>query len=317
MKQRGECLLRLLCAALLLQGGAASAGGEFHFGVIANALNDKADEAALRQTIDQSDRANLAFVVVNGIKSGEEPCSEPFYNRRKSLLDSAQNGLIVSLAASDWSDCKSASGSGKSIATERLNRVREMFFADEFSLGASKLPLTRLSSTTKFRSYAENARWEFDDVLFATVNLSANNNRFHFEAGRNNEFEDRQVANRYWLHRIFAFAQRRHYRGIVLFSDGNPLAVSNVKRDEKRDGFAEVRQQITYLSSSFSGQVLLISRQVQAKQAGANGKPTKNGITWKGNVGHLGVTSGWLELVVKPAGKHSAASLFSIRDATH
>jgi len=129
------------------------------------------------------------------------------YSDRKTLLDEAKNGLIVSLTASDWTECKNAHG--RSAAAERLNRLRDLFFVDEFSLGASKIPLVRQSTMPKFRSYVENARWEVDNVLFATINLPAANNHYRTDAGRNSEFEDRLIANRDWLHRIFMFAAHR------------------------------------------------------------------------------------------------------------
>ncbi len=308
---------------LLSSASTVAVANEFHFGVIANSSKIKPDEAALKRAIAQSNDANLAFVVVNGVKSSIEACSDQIYMQRKELLNSAENGVIVSLAASDWSDCKNSSG--KPNAIERLSRVRDLFFSDEFSLGASKIPLTRLSSTAKFRGYGENARWEFDDILFATINLPASNNRFRAEAGRNSEFEDRLVANRHWLNRIFAFAKRKPYRGIVLFSDGNPAltanAMRNVAANGKRDGFAEIRQQITSLSGKFPGKVLFIDDQIRPNNNGGGkaiaddqGSRLENGaadgIVWRGNLGHLSVVSGWLELIVNPVG----ATMFSIRN---
>ena len=98
----------------------------------------------------------------------------------KSSTD-AENALIVSLAASDWVNCKAKNG--KSIAIERLNRVRELFFAEDVSFGDTDISLIRQSSSAKFRSYAENARWEYGDILFATINLPADNNHYLPEAG--------------------------------------------------------------------------------------------------------------------------------------
>jgi hypothetical protein len=289
----------------------AAKAGELRFGVIAHTRKAEPDEASLKRSIAQSNDADLAFVVVNGIKSNDEPCSDQQFTRRKNVVNNAENGVIVSLAASDWSDCKSASG--KSNAIERLNRLRELFFADEFSLGASKIPVTRLSASPQFRSYAENARWELGHMLFATINLPASNNRFRPEAGRNSEFEDRMVANRNWLKRLFFIAGHKHYQAIVLFSDGDLLTTTGVVRNPgfsgKRDGFAEVRQAIMAFSGKFKGKVLLIDG--QAAPAGGATDNTGN-LTWRGNVGHVSVVSGWLELIANPA----STALFTLKNGT-
>jgi hypothetical protein len=142
--------------------------------------------------------------------------------------------------------------------------------------------------------------------LFATINLPANNNHFRPEAGRNSEFEDRIVANRSWLKRLFATAERRKFGALVLFSDGNAGVLTQHKRlssiDTKHDGFAETRRQIRVLAKKFSGQVLLIDTETDAT-------PGNAGITWRGNIGHLSVTSNWVDIVVGP----DRASIFSLK----
>ena len=169
--------------------------------------------------------------------------------------------------------------------------------------------MTRLSSTAKFRSYAENAHWEYGKVLFATINLPANNNHFRAEAGRNSEYEDRLVANRAWLHRLFTLAARQKMHGLVLFSDGDPRVTAEEgfsllsSFQSKQDGFAEVRKQIRGMAEKYKGKVLLIDAQRGA--AGA-GEPA---IQWRGNVGHLNMSADWAEVQVAPG----AATLFTIK----
>jgi hypothetical protein len=284
-----------LALALALPAGAAPApggarGDEFRFGVIGHTFRDEPDEARLRQALRESARANPAFVVVNGIKGAAEPCADKLYARRKELLDESARPVIVSLAASDWSACRNSLG--RSNAVERLNRLRELFFDDPRSLGARQIGLSRLSANAKFRGYAENAYWEHGPVLFATINLPANNNHFLLEAGRNSEFEDRLVANRVWLHRLFALAERKRLAGVVLFSDGDvgiEREPETAPLPDRRDGYASTRRQIRALAAKFGGQVLLID----AQQGEA-------GIAWRDNLGHLSVGAGALEIRVAP-----------------
>ncbi|MFS2004084.1 hypothetical protein ACEN9F_10710 [Duganella sp. CT11-25] len=307
----------MLCASLVLAALASSAAHAappkprgFQFGVIGHALQASQDEAALKRAIAEATQANPAFIVATGIKAGSEPCSDRLYAQRRALLDESAQPMIVSLAGSDWSGCLNSAG--RSNAIERLNRLRELFYGDGESLGARRIPLTRLSSTAKFRSYAENAHWEYGKVLFATVNLPANNNHYRPEAGRNSEYEDRLVANRAWLHRLFTLATRQKMQGLVLFSDGDV----GLQADEgfsllpsfqsRQDGFAEPRRQIKAMAEKFKGKVLLIDAQNSAAAATTGSEPA---IQWRDNVGHLSLGAEWAEVRVAPG----AATLFSIK----
>lgn len=287
-------LLILIGVLLTLSVTAWAQAESFNFGVIAHTYQLDTDEDLLRQAIDASNTENLAFVVVNGIKSGTENCSDSVYARSGKTFASAENALIVSLAASDWVNCKTQKG--KSIAIERLNRVRELFFSDDVSFGNSATTLTRQSNSAKFRSYAENSRWEYGKILFATINLPADNNHYLPDAGRNSEFEDRLIANREWLERIFTHARQRKDRAIVLFSDGNPLIVPDAaklaKLKGRRDGYIEVRKQLSALAKKFPGKLLLLHGQTQP-----------DAIDWQANIGSMGVSAGWARISVRPASR--------------
>jgi hypothetical protein len=283
-----RALLCALALALAVFNAPAHADEEgFSFAVIGHAFRKSSDEASLSRAIAETDEDNLAFVVVNGIKSPLEPCSDDVYERRRSLLAKAKNGLVLSLAASDWAECRR--GNGRSAAIERLTRVRDLFFDEDISFGSARIPLTRESASIKFRSYAENARWEVGGIQFATLNLPANNNHYLLEAGRNSEFEDRLIANRYWLQRIFHGAARQKMAGIVIFCDANPMSLPQGVR---RDGYLEVRRQLQTLASHYPGRVLLVH--------GRN-EPGAGAIGWSGNVGVLGIGAGWAKIDVNTA----------------
>ncbi|MFT5533368.1 MAG: hypothetical protein ACI8WM_002257 [Burkholderiaceae bacterium] len=250
------------------------------------------NDATLGRAITETDDANLAFVVVNGIKAVDAQCSDEIYLERKILLDSAKNGVIISLAGSDWTTCRNTAG--QSIAIERLTRLRDLFFTGEFSFGASKLPLVRQSGTPKFRSYAENAHWEVGAIQFATINLPADNNHFLAAAGRNSEYEDRQIANHAWLQRLIANATYRKLPALVLFCDGNLLLPK--KNSPHRDGFAQLRGQLKQMASSYPGKILLVHDRADASIESVGS------ILWNGNIGTLAVGANWLRLTLMPDG---------------
>jgi len=293
MRNARNGLLLSLTLSLTLAAPLHAADNAFSIAILAP-VND----AALSRAIAETDDANLAFVVVNGIKAAEAECSDEVYLERKILLDSAKNGLIISLAGSDWATCVNAEG--QSIAMARLARLRDLFFTDEFSFGASKLPLLRQSGTPKFRSYAENAHWEIGAIQFATINLPADNNHFLAAAGRNSEYEDRQIANHAWLQRLIANATYRKLPALVLFCDGDLLTPQ--KKSPQRDGFAQLRGQLKQLATSYPGRILLVH-----DRADANSEPAGS-IRWNGNVGTLAVGSNWMRLTIQPEG----SELFSV-----
>jgi hypothetical protein len=276
----------VILAAFIFQTTTAIANeADFSFSIVSHPIVDQAGESALSTALDATDDDNLAFVVVNGIKSADEPCSDDLYARRAARLNEAQNGIVVSLAADDWAECKNEAG--KSAAIGKLNRLREVLFADEFSLGSSKIPVLRQSTSPKFRSYVENARWEIGATMFATINVPGNNNHYVSDAGRNSEFEDRTVANRDWLRRIFTHAAQKKMDGIVLFSDADPLASA---RQGRRDGYLELRRQIGTLADHYRGKILIVYGDAE--------KPASKTIRWKGNLGELNAASGVTTLAV-------------------
>ncbi|WP_373988379.1 hypothetical protein [Duganella sp. BuS-21] len=300
-------VMPLAMAAAAPQAALPAARG-FQFAIIGHPLQRGRDETTLKRAIADAAQTDPAFVVATGIKSASEPCSDKLYAQRQALLNESPQPMIVSLAGSDWSGC--VNSAGRSNAIERLNRLRELFYVDGDSLGARRIAVTRLSSSAKFRSYAENAHWEVGKVLFATINLPANNNHFRAEAGRNSEFEDRLVANRAWLHRLFTLAARQKMHALVLFSDGDPGVTAEegfsllTSFRTKQDGFAETRKQIRTLAEKYKGKVLLIDAQAPAH--GASGEPA---IQWRDNVGHLHMAADWAEVRVAPG----AATLFTIK----
>jgi hypothetical protein len=307
---RAALAAAVLAVASAMAGAAAGKADDGHrFGIIGHSFTG-GSEAQLKQAIDETGEKSLAFVVVTGIKGMQENCGDKLYLKRRDMIEDAHRPMIVAPAGSDWTECKNSAG--RSAAIERLNRLRELFYADPSSLGSKKLALTRQSMSPRFRSYAENAHWEVDKVLYATVNLPSNNNHYLPAAGRNSEYEDRLVANRFWLNRLFAIAKRDKADALVLFSEGDlkPFSEPGGLRALLRrapaghDGFAETRRQVLALAQKFSGKVLLVD------SAGLP-KDTQPAIEWQGNLGHLTIGAGAIEVSVDPDTK----AMFTLKDA--
>ncbi len=292
----------LLLAALAAAGTAGAHTVTSHrFGVIGHTFARGGPEPQLEKALANTRKSALAFVVATGVKGANEPCTDELYMRRRDMLEDAKRPVVVVPAASDWSYCKNASG--RLVSIERLNRLRELLYEEPSALGTKPLTLSRLSANAKFRSYAENAYWIVGDVLYATVNIPSNNNNYRSEAGRNSEYEDRTVANRFWLTRLFSQARHKKLAGVVLFTEGNidilkeePGLLARFRRSNltPQDGYAVARRQIVTLAKKFDGKILLIDT-----AAVPNG--TEPAIAWRENVGHISVGSRVMHVEVTPA----------------
>ncbi len=231
--------------------------GQVVFAVLASDTTADPDRTALAvRAIDDSD----ARFVVHFERGGAAPtvCDDGVLERRRTLLDASAKPAVPVVGATEWAECPASAGD----PFERLQRVADAFYGNDESLGRNRMPWARESALPRFRRYRENLRWQAGRVLFATINLPANNNDYRMGAGRNGEFEERVVANRAWLERTFRIATERRLPTVVLFVDaaprfGMPLRAPD-SRTRERDGYYEWKLAMRELVSTFKGRVLLV-----------------------------------------------------------
>lgn len=294
---RHKTIMLLALATLCLPLISHAQHGDFSFGVLMHILQGSPEDTTLRAAIDHAQDSSPAFIVVNGIKTADEACTDQRFRQRKAIMEAANTPVFLSMAGSDWVPCRDTRG--RSNAIERLAILREQLYGDISWNGGRQIAITRQSSIKAYQSYSENTRWEFGDILFATLHLPAPNNRYLAEAGRNGEFEDRQIANRSWLRRLFSVAKRDRVSAIVLFCDGTLLPAQTTSVSPQRDGFAEVRQQLKTLAPKFNGPVLVVqSRQAQARNTPL--PPAGADFVWNRNLGYLRLPAGHTAITVNP-----------------
>jgi hypothetical protein len=258
---------------LVLSLGCAMAAhaqpSRFAFAVVANVITSQGDESAAQRLIDAIGRdPQIAFVVYDGnLKGAHEACSDHLLERRHDLLDASRQPLVFLPGERDWVTC-GMSGSGAYDPVERLDFLRQNFFADPNSLGQNPMTLTRESEVSRFRPYRENVRWQFGDTVFIGLNVPDGNNHYLTAGGRNGEFEDRVIANGFWLEHAAEFAKRRNARAIVIFMQGNALPEHYERPDRfawlrfhrpPRDGYLELRRSLVRLAQTFRGQVIIVN----------------------------------------------------------
>ncbi|BAN23553.1 putative exported protein [Caballeronia insecticola] len=260
--------------AALLCGAVAHAHAEspapLGFAVIADALTRSADEAPVRRMLDAIAReGNVAFIVYDGnIKGGSEACRDGIYQSRRDLLDTSRTPLVLLLGQHDWADCAQAH-TGAYDPVERLDFVRQLFFADASALGQTPLTLSRESDVARFRNFREIVRWQAQGIAFIGLNAPSPNNHYLTAGGRNGEFEDRAVATTFWLEHAAESARRTDMRALVILLQGDP-DFSRYERRERfawlrfsrsnqpRDGFLELKRSLVKAAEAFRGPVIVI-----------------------------------------------------------
>ncbi|HWT36734.1 MAG TPA: hypothetical protein VN289_10645, partial [Paraburkholderia sp.] len=258
-----------LAAYASVSFGKDAAAPNYAFAVIGSTLQNPADEALTQRLLDAIGRdPDVSFVVYDGnLKSGKEACRDSLFDTRHTLLDTSKPALVFIPGQHDWTDCGTAEAGGYD-PVERLDQLRQTLFADASSMGQNPIPLARESEVSRFRPYRENVRWMVGETVFVGLNVPGPNNHFLYAGGRNGEFEDRVIANAFWLDHAAEYAKRRGARAIVVLVQGDfdPERYERPERfawlrfghRSKRDGFMEFKRSLVKLAETFRGPVVVI-----------------------------------------------------------
>lgn len=200
------------------------------------------------RVLAETQRHRPAFVVHLGdILGSEEPCTDETLLRRRKEFDSIDPALVFTPGDNEWTDVHRT---GRS-PLERLQRIRELFFATETSRGLQPIPLRTQRRDPAHALFVENARWTQGTVVFATVHVvgSANNRQTNI-AGAMEEWQTRDLANIAWVRDTFAEARRDAAPGVVLFFQANPIP--------GHPGFAAFLESVATETRRFGRPVLLV-----------------------------------------------------------
>ncbi len=242
----------IACLALwiALSGGAATA--EFTFAAFGDTPYTRDEEARFPDLIAEMNRENLAFVVhVGDFKSAIGVCSDELFLERRQWFELSHHPFVFVPGDNEWTDCSRVFAGGHD-PLERLQKLREVFFAGGVSLGQRRIALARQSDLTqRAHDYPEHARWEHRGVLFVTLNVPGPDNNAR---RRPEEFSRRSTSIREWLAQSFDLARVRRLRAVVVLMHANPWGSSG----QPRRGFVELVGEFAARARSFPGEVLLV-----------------------------------------------------------
>lgn len=199
---------------------------------------------------------NSQFTIhVGDIKNGGSECSDQTFIQVKKMFDSFQKPLIYTPGDNEWTDCHRRSN-GSYEPTERLEKVRKLFFNETTSLGIETLPVQSQSKSDGEHSlYVENLRWSTNNVLFMSIHqVGSNNNLDPKVPGAIKEYEARNQANMQWLKTGFSEAKKQESKAIVIAMQADTFH----PKAPKVSGFSDFITAIRVLALEFKKPILLI-----------------------------------------------------------
>lgn len=233
------------------------------FGLFGDVPYSSYEREQLPLMLAEMGRENLAFVVHDGdIKNGSSVCSDEVFRDILGVFQSSAVPLVYVPGDNEWTDCH-RSNNGSFDPVERLEKLRELFFAGDASLGQKPMPLQRQSSDSTnpgFARYRENVRWQMGGALFVGLNLPGSDNNYR-GTGRNGgpvaEFTERSAANWVWLGQSFALARAHKLAGILIVIQGNP-EFEAASAGHPKPGYRDFIKQLREETQAFAGQVVLV-----------------------------------------------------------
>ena len=243
----------LLLAVVLSAGASAAAAAEpLTFAAFGDMPYRQSDIAPMTRLIAAIDRSGAAFSVhVGDIKNGGSRCTDAGLLEIRDLFNRAERPLIYTPGDNEWTDCHR----GGDDPLQRLQRIRDLFFAGDASFGRRPMPLERQSRDPQFRLYVENNRWQLQGVVFATLHVVGSNDNLGRDAANDAEHAARLAANLAWLGSTFDLARADRAAAVVLFMQADPWLSDLFSR---RSGFRELLAAMTEQAGKFAGPVLLV-----------------------------------------------------------
>lgn len=245
----GLKLLLALCLSVLALPASAEI---WRFGLIGDVPYSTAERVELPKMLAAITDTHVDFIAhVGDIKHGGDRCDDAVFEDRRAMFDASRAPFVFIPGDNEWSDCVRVSN-GSYVAQERLDKLRSLFWPDEFSLGQKKIRLERQPG-----AYPEHSRWRLGPVLFVTLNLPGGNNNRGLTNEASPEFLARNPQVLAWLRENFALARSERLRGIVLLFQANPgftHLASALTANGYRDFLVALRQE----TLDFPGQVVAV-----------------------------------------------------------
>jgi len=160
-------------------------------------------------------------------------CTDHKFAEVKESFNKSTAPFVYTPGDNEWMDCNTmANVDNRMDPIDRLGKLREVFFAQNESLGSTRMPL----ATQRERGYPENTRWTKEGVVFATINAPGpSDNEQYCPNWRDpstpctpeqlgTESGPRRQANFDWLHDTFEQAKASNALAVMVIWQADPWA---------------------------------------------------------------------------------------------
>jgi hypothetical protein len=196
------------------------ASQSYTFGLFGDLAYVPEREKQLDAVLVDINRTPMAFVVHVGDLGGPQggSCTDALWARRFQQFSMSINPLIYTPGDNDWTDGHDERGVKGGAPSERLAKLRALFFQGDETMGQRKFQLIRQSLDPKFARYRENARRDLGEVTFITLHV----------VGSNNYRARTAEADLAWLRAGFAHVKANNSRAIMIIQQANMQYVPRI-----------------------------------------------------------------------------------------
>ena len=244
--------LKLLAAAFGLLLACTAAAETWRFAVIGDTPYSDYERRELPRMLDDIAAEHASLIVHAGdFKDSRLVCSDAVFLDRRALLDASTVPLVYVPGDNEWTDCRQLAA-GHFDPVERLQKLRQLFFAEPRSLGRKTVAVEQQAG-----GYPEHLRWRLGPVIFVSLNVPGPNNHFGIGRAPRDEYLARNPVVIDWLRQGFAAAHRERSAGIVIVMQGNP-GFKHHAAGLTHVGYRDLLETLSSETLAFPGQVLLI-----------------------------------------------------------
>lgn len=224
----------------------------WRFALIGDTPYSEHERAELPKMLDAIADSDVEFVAhIGDFKHGSARCDDSVFEDRRTLFDASRVPFVFVPGDNEWTDCERLSN-GAYAPLERLDKLRSLFWSDNFSLGRKKLKLERQPG-----NYPEHARFRIGPVLFVALNLPGGNNNWGLTRESSAEYRARNPVVIAWLKESFGLARRESLKGIVLLFQANP-DFKHFTQGLAHDGYREFLSVLRDETARFPGAVVAV-----------------------------------------------------------
>lgn len=224
----------------------------WNFALIGDVPYSDQERAELPKLLAALGHEHLSLIAhIGDIKHGKERCDDGLYQDRLQLFQASPAPFVYVPGDNDWTDCHRASN-GSYDPQERLEKLRQVFWTDDFSLGKQRLKLERQTG-----EWREHSRFRLGPVLFLSLNLPGGNNNWGKTDVPSQEYQHRNPAVIQWLTDSFALARREKLQGVVVLMQADP-GFKHFSQGLGHIGYRQFLETLRRETEHFGGQVVTV-----------------------------------------------------------